>query len=80
MTQSPQNDSKYVRAKAVVDDFVARNRGRAAPNHWAFLGHLMWCRARADKAFLFALLGVACFHLAKQALKPAGLPTLFVKD
>ena len=79
MTQSPHSKSKYARAKALVVDFIALNRGRCLPHNWGYLGHLIWCRAQQDGAFKFELLRIACFHLAKQAItKP--LPTLIVED
>lgn len=75
-SKSPQ--SKYDRAHALVDAFLVEHRGRAMPDHWGYLGHLLWCAARRDTSFQYAVLRVACFHLAKQAMTHA-LPHLTIK-
>jgi hypothetical protein len=79
ITQSSGPKNKYRRAKTLVDDFLARNSARAAPSHWRYLGHLMWCEARRNQAFQHALLRVASFHLARHALRHP-LPTLNIED
>lgn len=63
----PDTSAKHARASALVDAFIAKNRGRS-PEHPKYLGHLIWCEAKRNGAFKWALIRVACRLLAEQAV------------
>lgn len=64
MTQ--HDTDKSARARALVDGWLLANVHKA--NSPAYLAHLLWCEAKRNKAFMNALVRVACQNLAGTAI------------
>ncbi|MEO5336895.1 MAG: hypothetical protein H7841_08375 [Magnetospirillum sp. WYHS-4] len=63
MTQ--HDTDKSARARALVDGWLVANAHKA--NSPAYLAHLLWCKAKCDRAFKCALVRMACQHVAAAA-------------
>ncbi len=67
--------TKYERARALLDGWLSANVGKA-PGNPQYLAHLIWQRAKKDRAFRYALVRWACRHLAVTALTNEQSPYL----
>ena len=59
--------TKLERARALLNGWLEANAGRAGSNP-QYLAHLIWQRAKQDRAFKYALIRYASRQIAAQAL------------